>query len=245
MALEQTAFVIRDNDEDLNSSPRLAKNRVWARPLGSAFRVRFSVEGGGTLGGTLEGSTDGTSWFSVSDTSGTAQATHTPAYEDGDATTAVLTSSTNFVAGSADEEDGAVAAVVLSGSQHTEVEYAVQLLDVSSGSVYLRLSGLGTYTRTAEVPLSLSDLDRVRLRVGDTDMSDPLLSDQEIETLLGEWPGNLDLVAANAAEAIAAKFSRGFNFTTERQQFNRSERVNHYTQLAANLRRRGGALVTT
>lgn len=86
-----------------------------------------------------------------------------------------------------------------------------------------------------------SKISLVRLRIGDTDASDPLLSDDEIATHIAAWPDNPDMAAANAAESIAAAFARDFTFASERgQSFNRSERVNNYTTLADQLRRRGG-----
>jgi hypothetical protein len=88
-----------------------------------------------------------------------------------------------------------------------------------------------------------SDRDRVRLKIGDTDSTDPLLSDDEVDVYTRAWPGNVDLAAADAAEAIAAKFSRSFNFATDGQTFNRRERVLHYMDLSSRLRKRGGAMI--
>lgn len=101
--------------------------------------------------------------------------------------------------------------------------------------------------------MSFSNRDKVRLRVGDTDESDPLLYDDEIDSLLedrsivttGGTAYDITAAAADAAQAIAGKFARGFNFSTDGQSFNRSERVAHYTELAEYLRRQsGGASVT-
>lgn len=94
-----------------------------------------------------------------------------------------------------------------------------------------------------------SDLDIVRLKVGDTDENDPLLFDDEINYFLSTRSVVLsgggtvvDTVgaAADAAAAIAAKFARGYNFSTDGQSFNRSERVAHYTALAHQLQRSSG-----
>lgn len=89
-----------------------------------------------------------------------------------------------------------------------------------------------------------TDLDMVRLAVGDTDETDPLLLDDEIQALLDKHATDsvvqVTAAAADAASAIAAKFARGYNFTTDGQSFNRSERVNHYTALAYDLRQRMG-----
>lgn len=86
------------------------------------------------------------------------------------------------------------------------------------------------------------DIDKVRMKIGDTDEDSPLLTDQEIQTELTNWPDNLDLAAANCAEAIAAAYSREFSFQTDGQQFELSARVSQYMSLAAQLRSRGALL---
>jgi hypothetical protein len=83
-------------------------------------------------------------------------------------------------------------------------------------------------------------IDKLRVYIGDTDPADQLLTDDEAKLFLADHTFADDSVdvyaaAADAAYAIAAKFSRGFNFSTEGQSFNRSERVNHYTALAGRL----------
>ena len=52
-----------------------------------------------------------------------------------------------------------------------------------------------------------SSRDALRLAVGDTMENDPRLSDEEVEHFLGLYPDSLDLAAAKAAEAIAARYS--------------------------------------
>ena len=52
-----------------------------------------------------------------------------------------------------------------------------------------------------------SSRDALRLAVGDTTENDPRLSDEEVEHFLGLYPDSLDLAAAKAAEAIAARYS--------------------------------------
>jgi hypothetical protein len=99
-------------------------------------------------------------------------------------------------------------------------------------------------------PLELSDAEQaaatlaaLRLKIGDTTEGDLILSDDDLAVFIAAWPDNLELAAADAAEAIAAKFSRGFNFSTDGQSFNRRERVEHYADLAKRLRSRGGVFV--
>ena len=52
-----------------------------------------------------------------------------------------------------------------------------------------------------------SSRDALRLAVGDTIENDPRLSDEEVEHFLSLYPDSLDLAAAQAAEAIAARYS--------------------------------------
>lgn len=93
--------------------------------------------------------------------------------------------------------------------------------------------------------MALTDRDAVRLRIGDTDTDDLLLTDEEVDFYIDAVgsdlsAGDLDLAAAGAAEAISAKFARDFSFTADGEGFERQQRVLHYRQLAADLRRRGG-----
>ena len=60
-----------------------------------------------------------------------------------------------------------------------------------------------TYTNN---PTEISR-DALRLAVGDTIETDQRLSDEEVEHFLGLYPDSLDLAAAQAAEAIAARYS--------------------------------------
>lgn len=98
--------------------------------------------------------------------------------------------------------------------------------------------------------MTLTDLDRVRLMVGDTNSDDPLLYDDEIEALISrqqvsfddELVTNLPAAAADAAGAIAAKFSREFNFAEDGQRFDRAQKVGHYMALEQRLRNRAGGM---
>lgn len=86
----------------------------------------------------------------------------------------------------------------------------------------------------------LDHLERVRVKIGDTNTDARLLTDNEIGLYLDAWPDNIEMAAAECAEAIAAKFARDYNFSTDGQVFNRRERVAHYSALASTLRKRGG-----
>lgn len=102
------------------------------------------------------------------------------------------------------------------------------------------------------MPLS-TDLDRVRLLVGDTNADDPILSDEEVETFIADRTLvdadtgdtvsiNLPGAAADAAGAIAGKYAREFDFGEDGQNFRRAQRVGHYLSLERELRNRSGAI---
>lgn len=89
-----------------------------------------------------------------------------------------------------------------------------------------------------------TDLGRVRFELGDTDPADPIFSDGEIQYKLDEH-GSVLIASAELATAAYAKYARGYDFTTDGQSFKRSQRVQHYLELAVQLRYRasgGGAL---
>ena len=94
-----------------------------------------------------------------------------------------------------------------------------------------------------------TDRDKVRMLVGDTDDTDPLLYDDEIDACLsmrgvptttGGTSYNVIAAAADAAGAISAKFARDFNFAEDGQNFQRAQRVGHYQALEQSLRARQG-----
>lgn len=55
---------------------------------------------------------------------------------------------------------------------------------------------------------SSSNRDAIRVLLGDTNSSDPLLTDEEIAFFLAQFPGNIYSAAAMGAQAIAAKYAR-------------------------------------
>lgn len=95
-----------------------------------------------------------------------------------------------------------------------------------------------------------TDLDRVRLLIGDTDVTDPILSDVEVNTCIDNrqiydsrteaWLTNVYAAAADAAAACAAHFARQFNFAEDAQRFDRAQKHAHYLALERNLRSRAG-----
>lgn len=96
-----------------------------------------------------------------------------------------------------------------------------------------------------------TDVDRVRLLIGDTDVDNYQLTDEEIEEFISyrkvenedeEWVTNLPAAGADCADAIAAQYARDFNFGEDSQTFQVAMRHSQYLALAETLRRRAGAV---
>jgi len=81
---------------------------------------------------------------------------------------------------------------------------------------------------------SLTDKDKVRFYIGDTDTNDQLLQDEEINFLLTET-SNILLAASHAAKALAAKFSRQADKTVGDLRISLSQKAQTYMALAADL----------
>ena len=80
-----------------------------------------------------------------------------------------------------------------------------------------------------------SDRDKVRFLVFDTDINEQLLSDEEIAWLLSEQ-SNIYMAAANAAEAIAAKFAKDVTRSALGLSASVGNRAAFYLELADKLR---------
>ena len=95
-------------------------------------------------------------------------------------------------------------------------------------------------------PESLATTPRyqVRLALGDTQASYPLLQDEEIDQYLGLY-GNVYFAAAYAAEAIAGTFSRQVDRSLGGGlSLQNSQKAAQYMALARSLRRQGALSVT-
>lgn len=79
--------------------------------------------------------------------------------------------------------------------------------------------------------------DRVRLLIGDTLETRPLLQNEEIDAALLLSQGVLNAACALACEMVAAKFSADPDFTHGRVSQQRSQIVAHYRALAEQFRR--------
>lgn len=86
---------------------------------------------------------------------------------------------------------------------------------------------------------SESDLNEVRFLVGDTDSTDQLLTDEEIEWALTE-ESNTILVAAKLARALAAKYSRKVDKSVGDLKISYSQLSKQFSSLADDLEDKGG-----
>ena len=80
-----------------------------------------------------------------------------------------------------------------------------------------------------------SDRDKVRFLVFDTDTNEQLINNEEIDWLLSEQ-SNIYLAAANAAEAIAAKFAKDITRNAVGLSATVGNRARFYLDLADKLR---------
>ena len=90
-----------------------------------------------------------------------------------------------------------------------------------------------------------SERDQVRFYVQDTDVTRPLLADEEIDFLLGQWRDAYNsplYVAAVCAEVIAAKFVGEVNVSADGVNVDQGSLFQRYNELADSLRAQYKAL---
>jgi hypothetical protein len=80
--------------------------------------------------------------------------------------------------------------------------------------------------------LSQNGLDRVRFEIGDTDSTEPLLEDEEIEFCLSQT-GSFYRATSMAAHAIATRLSREASFTAGNLKVDLATRAKSYADMAA------------
>ena len=86
---------------------------------------------------------------------------------------------------------------------------------------------------------SASDKDAVRFLIGDTDVEDQLLSDEEINYLVTTWltvHGTIFYVASMACETIAAQMAREISYSADGVSVSLSELQAKFEQQAETLR---------
>lgn len=76
--------------------------------------------------------------------------------------------------------------------------------------------------------------DAVRFLIGDTDTTDQLISDEEVDYLV-TLHGTLSRASSEAARAIAAKFARLMNRSIGGLSADFSQKYRHYMELAESL----------
>jgi hypothetical protein len=110
---------------------------------------------------------------------------------------------------------------------------------------------LATETITATATTIVTDLNKFRLELGDHPTPDVpagryvyLFNDSEIAYFLAKYdPVNLLLSVADACDALAARFSREFDFdANDAKSFKRSQKATMYREMAARLRVRAGGI---
>ena len=77
--------------------------------------------------------------------------------------------------------------------------------------------------------------DKLRLRIGDTDSNDQLLSNETLDVLLSDKNNDLALAAVDAVRAIIAKLGREFDRNAVGVGGSRSQKVQHYHDLLIQL----------
>ena len=80
-----------------------------------------------------------------------------------------------------------------------------------------------------------TNLAKVRLRLGDTDSDDPLLTDEEINTFLADSSSGTDIRGASlkACRAIVAKFARNVNDSVAGINSSKTSKFSQYKELLA------------
>ncbi len=155
----QSAFRGRSGDTvtlNDNTTWAAALNTNWSQMVDATFRVRFEVEEtatanqNNTLSPQLEYNLNGAGWNAVNASSNVVRAVASGQFNEGDATTNILSSSALGFLASTGSEDGLAGSVTLS-NQQTEAEFAIQIrsVDVSNNdSIQLRISNAGTALNT-------------------------------------------------------------------------------------------------
>lgn len=86
---------------------------------------------------------------------------------------------------------------------------------------------------------STNDVDAVRFLVGDTETTDQLASDEEIQWFLAEWPDVYE-AAASLCDAIAAKFARQVSVSADGMSFSGDQLSRNFARRATALRDMSG-----
>lgn len=140
--------------------------------------------------------------------------------------------------------DGKFQAIIASGDTSALTGYYLHLAKITDalgnvstvaiGRVQIGRAPVWTYSGDP----SLSDRDKVRFWIKDTDDADPLLMDPEIDYVLSIYPDPI-MASAQCCRAIAAKFAQKVNRRVGDLSINYSDRQKHYLDLAAQFEQQG------
>lgn len=89
-----------------------------------------------------------------------------------------------------------------------------------------------------------STLAKVRLEIGDTDSTQDLFTDEELQIYIDVRGTSYLLAAADACDALAVRFARSYDFETDGQSFKRSQMSKAYQTMADSLRARASGVST-
>lgn len=109
------------------------------------------------------------------------------------------------------------------------------------------MAGTWTYAGTAAGAITTAR-DEVRLQIGDTDPSAPLVYDEELDVYLSDYSDHVLKTSAAVCDMLAVRFARYVDFETDGQKFARSQMSKQYAELAKVLKSRAtgiAALDTT
>jgi hypothetical protein len=113
------------------------------------------------------------------------------------------------------------------------------LTSPNTGYLTMQITSAETAEFTYSGDPERSSRDKVRFYLQDTDPTDPLLSDQEIEHLLTKWMpvwGSEVYIAAVGAEIIAGRFAREVSTSADGVSIGVQELQQKYNDLALSLR---------
>ena len=79
------------------------------------------------------------------------------------------------------------------------------------------------------------EIDKVRFYLGDTDSSDQLLTDEEIEFALSEASASVRTAASICADSVAAQYARLADLTEGQLSIKYSQRAKQFQTLAQNV----------
>jgi hypothetical protein len=87
-------------------------------------------------------------------------------------------------------------------------------------------------------------LGKTRLEIGDTDSTAQLFTDEELNVYIDTRSDNVLLAAADACDALASRFARAYNISTDGQSFARGQMSKMWADRATSLRGRAGGITT-